>query len=133
MFDLLRSLHLPAGEYAIFGSGPLIVREIIPASNDLDIICRGSAWKAVQKIGEPAYLSELDVAVVTMCGGRLTFGSEWAIGDFDINELIDSAEIIDGLPFVRLEHVASYKKISKRPKDIEHLKALEALEIAIDC
>lgn len=133
MFDLLRSLHLPAGDYAIFGSGPLIVREIIPASNDLDIICRGSAWKTVQKIGEPAYLSELDVAVVTMCGGRLTFGSEWAIGDFDINELIDSAEIIDGLPFVRLEHVASYKQIAKRPKDLEHLKALEALENALDC
>lgn len=133
LFDLLKSLHLPTGDYAIFGSGPLIVREIIPASNDLDIICRGNAWKTVQEEGECEYLSDYDVTVVTMCDGRLTFGSEWAIGDFDINELIDSAEIIDGLPFVRLEHVANYKKISKRPKDLEHLKALEALENVLDC
>ena len=133
MFDLLNSLHLPAGASAIIGSGPLIVREIIPASNDLDIICRGSAWKTVQKIGEPAYLCEFDVAVVTMCGGHLTAGSEYAIGDFDINELIDSAEIIDGLPLDRMENEASYKKIAKRPKDLEHLKALEALENELDC
>jgi len=133
LFDLLKSLHLSAGDYAIFGSGPLIVREIIPASNDLDVICRGNAWKTVQKKGESEYLSDYDVTVVTMCDGRLTFGSEWAIGDFDINELIDSAEIIDGLPFVRLEHVACYKGISKRPKDLEHLKALEAFENELDC
>ena len=41
LFDLLRSLELPVGDYAIFGSGPLIVRGIIEATNDLDIICPG--------------------------------------------------------------------------------------------
>lgn len=129
LFDLLKGLHLTVGDYAVFGSGPLIVRKIIPASNDLDIVCRGDAWKTVQEIGESEFLSDYDVTVVTMCEGRLTFGNEWGIGKFDIDELIDGAEIIDGLPFVRLEHVASYKKIGKRPKDLEHLKALDALQI----
>lgn len=130
LFDQLKSLNLPDGDFAIFGSGPLIVRGIIRASNDLDIVCRGQAWKTVKEIGDLDYLSRYDVTVVTMCDGRLTFGTEWGIGKFDINELIDSAELIDGLPFVRLEHVASYKEISKRPKDIEHLDALNTYKNA---
>ena len=117
---------MPAGDFAIFGSGPLIVREIIPSSNDLDIICRNEAWEQVKAIGQLERLSEYDVTIVSMCDGRLTFGDKWGIGSFDTDELIDSAEEIGGLPFVRLEHVASYKKIRKRPKDLSHLEALEA-------
>ena len=131
LFDQLKGLNLPVGDFAIFGSGPLVVRGIIPASNDLDILCRRLAWKTVQEIGELEYLSDYDVTIVTMCDGRLTFGPEWGIGNFDINELIDSAEVIDGLPFVRLEHLACYKGIIKRPKDLEHLQALEAYKKTI--
>ena len=126
LFDRVKRLNLPVGDYAIFGSGPLIVRGIIRGSNDLDIICRGRAWQKVKKMGGQEYLSKYDVTVVTMCDGHLTFGRKWGIGEFDINDLIDSAEKIDGLPFVRLEHVASYKNISNRPKDLIHLEALKA-------
>ena len=129
LFDRVKSLNLPVSDFAIFGSGPLIVRGIIPASNDLDIICRGQAWERVKAIGELEYLSQYDVTVVTMCAGRLTFGTKWAIGEFDIDELIDGAEEIDGLPFVRLEHVTNYKKISKRPKDLRHIEALKAYQL----
>ena len=129
LFDRVKSLNLPVSDFAIFGSGPLIVRGIIPASNDLDIICRGQAWERVKAIGELEYLSKYDVTVVTMCGGRLTFGTKWAIGEFDIDELIDGAEEIDGLPFVRLEHVTNYKEISKRPKDLRHIEALKAYQL----
>ena len=131
IFDRLRNLKLSAGDFAIFGSGPLIVRGIIAASNDLDVLCRRQAWKTVQELGEPEYLSNYDVNIMTMCDGQLTFGEKWGIGVFNIDELIESAEVIDGLPFVRLIHVASYKRISKRPKDLEHLEALEAYEKTI--
>ncbi len=126
IFDRLRNLNLSAGDFAIFGSGPLIVRGIIQASNDLDVLCRRQAWKTVQELGEPEYLSNYDVNILTMCDGQLTFGEKWGIGEFDTDELIDCAEEIDGLPFVRLKYVASYKRISKRPKDLEHLEALDA-------
>ncbi len=129
LFDRVKSLNLPVSDFAIFGSGPLIVRGIIRASNDLDIICRGQAWERVKAIGELEYLSKYDVTVVTMCDGRLTFGTKWAIGEFDIDELIDGAEEIDGLPFVQLEHVTNYKEISRRPKDLQHIEALKAYQL----
>jgi hypothetical protein len=124
LFECLKSIKLPEGDFAIFGSGPLIVREIVRASNDLDIICRGRAWDYIRGVGEPEYLTEYNVDIVTMFDGSLTFGNKWGIGAFDTDELIDNAELIDGLPFVRLEYVAKYKKISKRPKDLQHLEAL---------
>jgi len=129
LFDRVKSLNLPGSDFAIFGSGPLIVRGIIPASNDLDIICRGQAWETVKAIGELEYLRKYDVTVVSMCDGRLTFGTKWAIGEFDVDELIDGAEETDGLPFVRLEHVTNYKEISKRPKDLRHIEALKAYQL----
>ena len=47
----LKNLRLACGDYAVFGSGPLLVRGIIPESNDLDVICRGEAWERVKQIG----------------------------------------------------------------------------------
>ncbi len=125
LFDRVKSLNLPVSDFAIFGSGPLIVRGVIPASNDLDIICRGQAWERVKAIGELEYLSKYDVTVVTMCDGRLTFGNKWGIGNFNIDELIDGAELIDGLPFVQLVHVVQYKLERASTKDLKHIEALK--------
>ena len=123
LFDLLRSLELPMGDYAIFGSGPLIVREIIEGTNDLDVISRGSAWERALSAGQ--LISLPDGAKIVSCfDGAVTIGMNWAYGDFDINELIDTAEMIDSLPFVRLEHVVRYKEIAARPKDLTHLELL---------
>ena len=126
LFEYLRSLGLPEGEYAVFGSGPLIVRGIIDATNDLDVVSRGDAWERACELGELVSLAEYDLDVVSFRDGAITIGTSWAYGDVDIDELIDTAEIIDGLPFARLEYVAAYKKIAGRPKDLEHLRLMDA-------
>jgi hypothetical protein len=127
LFEQIRRLRLPLGDYAIFGSAPLAIRGIIPACSDLDILCRRKAWEIVRSIGKAEFLPEYDVNVVSMCEHALTFGTVWGIGDFDVDELIDTAEIISGLPFVQLEHVILYKKIRSSEKDVLHLNALAAL------
>ncbi len=128
LFDLLRSLDLPAGDYAVFGSGPLIVRGVIEPANDLDVVSRGAAWAAALKLGQLVDLPKHGVTITTFFDGALTVGTEWAFGDFDIDELIDTAEMIDGIPFVRLEHVVAYKQIARRAKDVEHLERLADYE-----
>jgi len=124
LFDLLRSLDLPIGDYAVFGSGPLIIRGIIEATNDLDVVSRGDAWEQARASGDLVTLP-LDGAVIVSCfDGAITIGRSWAYGDVDIDNLIDTAEVIDGTPFVGLEHVVAYKKIADRPKDRQHLRLL---------
>jgi hypothetical protein len=123
LFGLLRSLELPSGDYAVFGSGPLLVRGIIERAGDLDVLCRGAAWEAAQRLGPAG--EQHGVPVVSLCNGLVTLGRKWAVGEVDESHLIDTAEIIDGLPFVGIEHVVAYKRIADRPKDREHLRRLE--------
>jgi hypothetical protein len=124
LFDRLRSLDLDTRDFAVFGSGPLAIRKIIPTCSDLDIICRGEVWRAVQAKGDVEYLPDYDVSVAKMYDGAISFGTCWGIGTFDIDELIDTAEMIDELPFVRLEYVVRYKTIRASDTDKNHLQAL---------
>lgn len=124
-FGLLRSIGLPPGDYAVFGSGPLLIRGIIDEAADLDVIARHAAWAHAQRHGEMVDLPEHRVTVASFFGGAVTVGNRWAIGDVSADELIDSAETIDGIPFVALDHVRTYKVIADRPKDREHLELLD--------
>ena len=124
-FDSLRRMELPDGDFAVFGSGPLIVRGIIPATNDLDIVCRGAAWDKVREIGTLQFNDVYGVEIVTFYDGQVTFGNRWGIGNFDVNELIDGAEVIDNLPFVKLKHVVEYKMERASEKDLRHIELLK--------
>ena len=130
LFDFVRKLRLPVDDYAIYGSGPLIVRGIIEAKNDLDIVSRGAAWERASALGEPTVLEEHGVVVASFLRGAITVGRSWAYGDIDIDDLIDTAEVIDGLPFARLEHVITYKEAAARPKDLRHLAAIREAGMA---
>lgn len=133
LFDFVRDLDLPGKDFAIFGSGPIIIRGLIPASNDLDVLCRGRAWERVRALGEMRLLPDYGVWVASLAEGRLTCGREWGIGHFDVEELIETAELIQGLPFVRLEYVIAYKSIRRDPKDMAHLAILaEAGLLAVE-
>jgi hypothetical protein len=121
LFDRLRALGLTPGEHAVFGSGPIAVRGLIDSVRDLDVIVLGQTWQQVKDLGE--VVMQGDDETVDM-GNGLTFGRSWRYGAFDIEKLIDDAEIIDGLPFVRLDAVIEFKKIADRPNDREHLRVL---------
>ena len=123
LLNLLADLGLPQSDYAVFGSGPLLVRGIISESNDLDVICRGPAWERVKAIGTLTHNDVYNVDIVSMHDEQLTFGMAWGIGDFDIDQLIDEAELIDGIPFVRLKHVIAYKQARGSDKDQRHIAA----------
>lgn len=125
LFAALASLKLPVADYAVFGSGPLIIRGIIEGDNDLDVISRGAAWRRACEIGDLVHLDEHQVEIMSFFGGAITVGMSWAYGEFDIDNLIDTSETIGGIPFVRVEHVIRYKEIAARPKDLVHLSLLE--------
>lgn len=125
LFETLRSLDLQVGNYAVFGSGPLIVRGLIPAANDIDVVARGDAWAKASHLGEMVELPEHGIEVASFLEGAITVGTTWAYGDIDLDALIDSADLIDGLPFAKLSYVIAYKRAAARPKDVEHLRLLE--------
>jgi hypothetical protein len=124
----VRALGLPAGNFVLFGSAPLLVRGIVPPTGDVDVLARGPAWEAARALGPTVRLPHHEVDVVRLLYGRIEIGTVWGIGDVDVDDLIDSAEVIDGLPFAGLAHVRAYKEVAGRAKDREHLRLLDAWE-----
>jgi len=109
LIKILLDLNLPSEDYAIFGSGPMMAHGIKEA-NDLDLIVRNNAWKIVQKEGTPP---------------EIEAWNSWGPGKWDIDKLIDEAEVIEGIRFVRLAEVLKWKKMVNRPKDADHIKMIE--------
>lgn len=124
MLQELLAVGLPRNDYALFGSGPLLARGWIDVAGDLDVLARGAAWSRASVVGRPEHLELYGVDVVTI-GDSITIGTSWGIGDFDVDSLIDEAELIGGIPCVLLEHVIAYKRIANRPKDRMHLKIID--------
>lgn len=121
----LIELDLPLGDWALFGSGPLLLRGWIDEIGDLDVLSRGPAWDKAKDVGTITFLPE-DGNEIVEIGNRITVGHNWPYGLFRIDELIDTAEILDGIPCVRLEHIVAYKELFGRPKDRKHLSIIEA-------
>lgn len=123
-FQELLSLHLPTSDYAIAGSGPLFARGLIASVGDLDVVARGEAWRRAVALGPVEDAPEAGVHRVVLLDGRVEVLDGWYPQVWDIDELIDGAEIIDGFRFVPLHVVEWTKGRSRRPKDREHLRLL---------
>lgn len=119
----LSALDLPRGDWALFGSGPLLVRGWVDDVGDLDVITRGAAWDKARSVGVIDTLE--DGSQIVSIGDGVTVGRGWKYGDLSVDEMIDTAESIDGIPCVGLDHIIAYKLIADRPKDRRHLKIIE--------
>jgi len=124
LFEELKKLVLPQGEYAVFGSGPMWVRGIRVA-NDIDIIARGVAWEQTRANGKMITKEDSGLECVQFVEGKVEVYHGWYPGEWDIDEIIDTAEIIDGIPFVRLEYVIDWKKKMGREKDKKDLALIQ--------
>ena len=117
----LRDLGLPKGCFAIFGSGPMGIRNIIDC-NDLDVIVTKEVYSDMRKTGD------WEIKKNEFCDYLERDGIEiyvsWHPSSWDICRLIQEAEMIDGLPFVKLLKVVEWKTIFDRDKDSVHLKLI---------
>ena len=109
--DELEKLNLPRDKFAIFGSGPLAVRGI-RETNDLDIIVKPDLWEELKK-KYPVTSEEKGLMVI----GNIEIYSKWGGWFSDLAQLIEEADIIQGLRFVKLERVLEWKKKFNREKD----------------
>lgn len=122
--DELKTLNLPAGQYAIFGSGPLAIRNLRDAG-DIDIIVTQKLWEQLA-IKYPQTNKETVKGSVTSINiGHLEIYHDWLNLTPKITELIETADIINDLPFVKLEYVVEWKKFMGRDKDKNDLKLID--------
>ena len=117
----VESLKLPPRDYTVFGSGPLLAHGLVTSVNDVDILARGAAWERAKEL-ERAQRAPGGDAVVRLRGVEIFSG--WL--GFDVDAIVEGAELVNGLPFARLADVRAFKKKLGRPKDVEHIRLIEA-------
>jgi hypothetical protein len=124
IFDRVKVLNFPAGCYAVFGSGPMEAHGLRPA-RDVDIIVttefylkckKDSLWTPDQLRDHHPVLKHGDVSLY----------DSWAPDSWDIPQMIKEAELMQGIPFVRLETVLEWKKTRNSDKDKADIKLIEA-------
>ena len=120
LFRELKRLALPEGGWAVFGSGPMWVRSI-RESHDIDVLARGAAWERAKQHGKKGIKDSSGLEYISFADGGIEIYDAWYPGEWDVDELIDSAEMIDGIPFVQLNQVITWKKIMGREKDMRDL------------
>lgn len=119
-------LALPHGDWVILGSGPLWAHGILATPpRDLDILARGAAWHRACRLGRVERAARGD-QVVRLADGLVEVFDGWAPMTWAVDDVIDRAEWLHGLPWARLEYVLEFKRALGRPKDLEHVLLLEA-------
>jgi hypothetical protein len=128
-FAALKKYDLPAGQYAIGGSGPLGIRGIREI-HDIDIIVSDELRDSLLQKYE--YVDDGIVKKIVFPTDDIEAfweGSFYTLKkdpeDPTIKAMISHAEIIDGLPFESLDDVMYYKRKMNRPKDLEDFKLIE--------
>jgi hypothetical protein len=121
----LVALDLPPDDYAVFGSGPLLAHRLPVDAHDLDIVARGAAWQRARCLGRPVPAPSGSGLMVELAGGELQVFDAWTSPDWDVDRLIDEADVVDGIRFVPLPIVLAWKRQSRRDKDAEHVELIE--------
>lgn len=117
----VRALDVPLDGLVLTGSGPLLAHGVIDSVGDVDVIATGAAWDALAARGT-VHEGSLGDRVIDLPGGVQAF-SGWHGESADA--VAARAERVDGLWVASIADVVAYKTRLGRPKDLEHLAALE--------
>ena len=124
IFEKVKSLNLPIGEYVVFGSGPLGAHGI-RESRDIDLLITTKLYEDLKKQGwEEKEWSD---------GGYYLFKNDveaddsWRYGSYSPKPetIIAQARIIEGVPFAPLTEVLKWKKAYGRSKDLADIELIQ--------
>ena len=131
LFKALADLNLPRGDYVVCGSAALYVRGLRARMGDLDILARGTAWRIACTLALPTPSPIGRGCVITHPTASIEIMSEWQLGPshlaWDTDTLIERADVIDGMPIMRLGDVLAWKETHRRPKDLPDIAAIHDL------
>ena len=130
-WDAIRYLSIPTTEYAVVGSGVLEAHGIREAV-DTEIVCTDERYRQLAAIpgtvvkqwdnGNTCVIVPTPAGVVEVnCADSYSGGT---FPGFDI--ILNSAEVIDGVSFIGLHAMRSWKAEAARLKDLADVAAIDA-------
>ena len=137
LIEQVRSLNLKLGDYAVIGGAVLSVHGI-REHGDIDVLVKESVYEDLKRQGweekiispegkcvDFSVLEKDDYEVFTLIGFDPKIYNCNIDYSFDNELLIKNADIIDGVPFVRLEDLRMFKLVYNREKDIKDVELID--------
>lgn len=120
----IKKLGFPKGSYVVFGSGPLTVRGIRKTS-DIDLVVTKDLYEKLKNKGWKEHIFPSGKKVVIR--KNVEIAPNWDYGNYNpsLEELLETADYFEGIPFVNLKEVIKWKKAFRREKDLEDIKLIE--------
>ena len=112
-------LKLPLKKYAIWGSGPLAIRNLRKA-HDIDIVVKRDLW---EELSNKYWVEGPKHNVIRI--GDMEIWNDCLNLSNKLEEIINSAEIIEGYPFMKLSYVVEWKKYYNRDKDLHDIELIK--------
>lgn len=126
--QFVNKLDLPNGEYVIFGGASLTIRGLRDCL-DLDLFITDGLYDRLLADGwiEKSENARTPYLIVKKNGIPIQAFRVWEGGSWepDITSYLRTPEIVDDLPFMPLDELYEWKKVTARPKDIVDLKIIE--------
>lgn len=113
----LKKLSLPQNQYAIYGAGPMAIRNI-RETKDIDIVAKDELYKKLKKKygeKEPCEINIGDISVFSLKNSLIDNASK----------IIDRADEIDGHKFIHLDDLIKWKKKMGRRKDLKDIELIK--------
>src|SRR3989338_6822523 len=124
----VKALNLPINSYVIFGSAPLTVAGIREA-RDIDLLVTKEVFDELKKNGWQELYKSDDDKPITHDDFEAHYNWDFSPYNPTLKHLLESASIVDGVPFASLDEVIKWKTASGCPKhlaDIELIKNYSA-------
>lgn len=94
-------------------------------NNDIDVVITDKIFNLYKNKPEWELKKIENWGIDCLSCGEIEMLNGWGPGEWDVQRVIDGAEIIDGLAFVKLEEVLRWKKMMNREKDKKDIEVIE--------
>lgn len=125
LIRLLEKLALPASDYVVTGSGPLLAHGLRNDIHDIDVVARGKAWEQAAALGRVRRSKSGLGRWIVLADGEIEVFDHWVGGLTDVDAMIDGAELVDGIPFLPLRETLRWKRGLGRAKDLPDIALIE--------
>lgn len=126
IFEKAKELNLPFGKYVIVGSGLLDALGIRPAS-DIDIAVTKDLYEELKKDNTWQKEEHYDQIFLQKDIFTIIPKLNWEKYETTAEDAINSASVINGVPFMSPEELLKFKKALGREKDLNDIQILEKM------
>lgn len=120
----VKKLGFPTGSYIVFGSCPMALAGI-RESSDIDMLVTPELFEQLKKQGwKKLVKAPGDEPLIY---GDFEVHANWDFSSYQptLSHLLNTATVVDDVPFASLQEVKKWKASSGRPKDVADIKLID--------